>query len=95
MIYSTEPTRYEIVATHQDGRAYLIGYTPRLSRQGLLTAMQKHGPAIIAKLAIGATDQMDFATKPRVHAKCAGWTIGFTGRTQRDAQTSQLPFVAA
>lgn len=88
-------TRYEITATHPDGRAFLVGYTPRLSRPGLLAAMQNVGNAIVEKLAIGDDDALTFGTKPRPHAKTTGWMIGFTGRTQRDAkQSGELPFIA-
>ena len=85
-------TRYEITAC-KDDVTYLIGYTPRISRMGLLTVMQSHGPAIIEKLGIGNNDAISFACKPRIHAKMDGWTIGFTGRTQREAQYLEHEYI--
>ena len=90
-------TRYEIAATHPDGRKWLIGYTPRKSRIGLLLAMQKHGQAIIDRLAI--RDDLtfgEFVAQPLPHVMCDAWRIGFTGRTQLYAKRAgELPFVAA
>lgn len=94
-ISTLEPTRYEIAARHPDGRHYLIGYTVRRSRSGLLAAMRRVGPQTVAKLAIGESDLISWHTKPVIHADVAGWWIGFTGRTQRDARFSELQFVAA
>lgn len=85
-------TRYEIAARHPDGRALLIGYTPRLSRRGLVAAMQRHGEDVIRVLGIGAADEIAFATRPTIHAKTGAWWIGFTGRTQLDARREPLPF---
>lgn len=91
----SEPTRYEILAEHPDGRKYLIGYTPRLSRVGLLNAMRARGDDLVAKLPIGENDVMRFETKPRVHCTTSGWRIGFTGRTQRDARSmGEVQFIA-
>lgn len=87
-------TRYEIAAKHPDGRAFLVAYTPRVSRPGLLAAMRQRGEAIVAKLAIGESDIMTWHTKPRVHCECSGWIIGFTGRTQLEARNSPLEYIA-
>lgn len=88
-------TRYEITATAEGKQTFLIGYTPRLSRPGLLDAMRKHGDAIIAKLGIGDADEITWASKPRPHALTSGWKIGFTGRTQNEARTlGEHPFIA-
>lgn len=89
-------TRYEITARHPDGRTFLIGYTPRVSRPGLRAAMQKHGSTIVLRLPVLPDDQMTFATLPRIHAKCSGWTIGFTGRTEvQSRQEGEHEFIAA
>lgn len=88
-------TRYEIVAECGNKRL-LIGYSPRVSRCGLLAAMQNVGPAIIQHLAIGDGDTISWHTKPRIHCLTSGWLIGFTGRTQRDAiLAGELPFIGA
>jgi hypothetical protein len=90
-------TRYEIAARHPDGRALLIGYTPRNSRPGLLAAMRRVDTSLIDRLAISDTDSLIWHTKPRPHCVLRDeWTIGFTGRTQVEAcNTGELMFVAA
>lgn len=90
------PTRYEVTARHPDGRTFLVAYTPRLSRPGLLNAMRGCAVAMIAKLPIGAADIVNWATRPRVHAMIGEWTVGFTGRTQLQAkQEGEHPFIKA
>ena len=89
-------TRHEITARHPDGRTYLVGYTPRKSRRGLLSAMQNVGGPMIEKLDIGEDDEITWATQPTPRAFTGDWTIAFTGRTQRDARMeSEHPFIAA
>lgn len=84
------PTRYEITATN-GAHTFLVGYTPRLSRPGLLVAMQKHGEQLIALCGIGDQHEIAFRCHPRIHAHVNGWTIGFTGRTQRECQPHEHP----
>ncbi len=86
-------TRYEVQAT-KEGVSYAIGYTPRVSRIGLLKLMQSFGAEIIKACEITNQHEMVFATKPRVHATVNGWVIGFTGRTQREAHNSPpVPYI--
>lgn len=88
-------TRHEITAVHADGRAFLVAYTPRLSRPGLFNVIQIRTPDIIAKLGVAAGDSFDMHLRPRIHATIGGWTIGFTGRTQHEAKMAgELPFIA-
>lgn len=89
-------TRYEIAAKHPDGRAFLVAYTPRVSRPGLRDAMVQRGAAIIEKCGIGETEELVWITKPRIHCGIGDWYIGFTGRTQLEAKSSgSLPYIAA
>lgn len=81
-------TRYQVVASHPDHPPVTVGYTSRVSRQGLLAILRKRADAIISHCGIGPDDSMSFHCKPRVHAKVSGWTIGFTGRTELDVQVS-------
>jgi predicted transcriptional regulator of viral defense system len=83
-------TRYEIAAWHADGRRLPeIAFAARLSRSGLLAAMRNRGDWLVETLAIGEHDQITFGTKPRPHATLGnGWTVGFTGRTQRECITA-------
>lgn len=88
-------TRYEITATHPDGRAFLVAYTPRLSRPGLLKAIEVRTADVIAKLGVAAGDKLDVHLRPRIHATVDQWRIGFTGRTQHEAKIAgELPFIA-
>src|SRR5688572_17925293 len=97
-ILSTEPTRYEILATHPDGRRFLVAYAGGSpSRSRLLCVMRERGEALIAKLGIGDEDVMTFDTKPRPRAMTSGWTIAYTGRTQREVRGAghEAPFIGA
>lgn len=78
-------TRYEITATHEDGRKFLVGYTIHKSRSGLLATMRKRPDQLATALGLGDSEPWTFKTKPLPRATVAGWTIGFTGRTERDA----------
>ena len=86
-------TAYEVTAAKGD-QVCLVAYTKQVSRSGLLKAMQRIGPQIIAKLAIGQNDQISFACQPRVHAVMDGWTIGFTGRTALEAKRNEYPSIS-
>jgi hypothetical protein len=85
--HTSEPTRYEITAETMHSEPVLIGYSAPTTRTALLSFMQQHGQRLIDLCAISETDQLTFVRQPRWHALCAGWRIGFTGRTQRDACT--------
>lgn len=88
-------TRYEITATKAGEATLLIGYTPRLSRPGLIDMLRRVGPEVVGRLAIGDKDRIAFGTKPRPWAETAGWRIAFSGRTQREAIINgEHPFVA-
>lgn len=82
-------TRYEVAATHPDGRRLLVVYTPRKSRRGILAFNPNTARALVA--VCGA----DSFTKGKGGAILIGeWTVDFTGRTQREALTvGELPFV--
>ena len=88
-------TRYEITAIHPDGRAFLIAYTPRLTRPGLINAIWIRSADVVARLGVAADVRLDVHLRPRIHATMDGWTIGFTGRTQHEAKMAgELPFIA-
>jgi hypothetical protein len=88
-------TRYEITARHaKTGLTFLIGYSPRVSRRGLIDAMQKFGDEIVRLLDIGPRDQMTFHTKPGPHCIVGEWCIGFTGHTQRECRGREHPHIA-
>lgn len=87
-------TSYEIAVTHEDGRSFLVCYTARKSRSGLASAVR--GDARWDALV-----KITGVTGWQYHRRAAdgvygnGWTIRFTGRTKRDAQTldRELPFI--
>lgn len=84
-------TRYEVVATKPGHPDVVVGYTARNSRPGLVALLRGRGPEIIDHCAIGDTDLISLRTQPRVHATVAGWVIGFTGRTEREAFYAARP----
>lgn len=80
-------TRYEVLAT-KGAEQFIVGFTPRVSRMGLLRVMQGVGDFLIVQCGIGAADEITFGfnhgSKPLAYAEVSGWRIGFTGRTERD-----------
>lgn len=90
-----QPTRYEVTATKPGQPTYLIGYSPRISRRGLADMIQDRGPWIVVILDISPDTLIGIEMRPRIHATVSGWTIGYTGRTQREArQQGAHPFIA-
>lgn len=87
-------TRYEVELTDGHTRRYLVGYTPRRSRPGLLAAVRAHADRVIA--CTGLTDD-HITTWPNARTLDLGngWIVRFTGRTQIDAQDHrELTFIA-
>ena len=93
MVRVNKPTLYELVA-ERDGRRVLVAYTHghdnRNSLWKALTGRAERTAALV-KLT-GATD-MTYGHRAADGATMGGWAIRWTGRTERDAQTSQLPYV--
>ena len=56
--------RYEIAARHRSGHKLLIGYTPHISRPGLLAAVQQHSREIILALGTNKGDGTTIETQP-------------------------------
>lgn len=88
-------TRYEIALTNGVTR-YLVGYTPRKGRPGLLECVQRVGADVIR---VTGLSERAIATWPDTRTMDLGengWRVTFTGRTQIEAQDSrELPFVRA
>lgn len=93
------PTLYEIVLQHPDGRRLLVGYSG--SASGNLRAFlallaqndQKIGLAVVRTTGSETFDLVN----PRRRAdgfRIGDWTARWSGRTQRDAVLSPLPWVA-
>lgn len=78
------PTRYEAVLTLADGSRFLVGYCTRHSKIGLLAALRRVGPAILAKMP-GLPDDDTMKWEKGCFRFTSGAKIAFSGRTQRDA----------
>lgn len=81
-------TRYEVVLVDPDGEKYRLGYTPQPSRRGLLRQARCYGDRVVR--VAGLTVNLPFAWRGKgrlgfVADLGNGWTIRFTGRTERDA----------
>ncbi len=84
-------TLYELAAFHPDGRRVLIAYTRRKCRQSLYGAItdDRRREALIRFF---GTDRIDFRRKAADGLDWGGWNLRWTGRTQREAVTSELPY---
>jgi hypothetical protein len=90
------PTRYELIAERGETRI-LIAYSMRQGRHTLLTAVQKHGQALIDFMGITDKDLLVFLRPAKLGAHIGPaanpWSIRFSGRTQREAVASELPWI--
>ncbi len=90
------PTRYELIAERGDTRV-LIAYSMRTGRHALLTACQKHGPKLIEFMNVDHDSLLMFLKPASLGAEIGPadnpWKIRFSGRTQREAVSSELPFI--
>ena len=85
-------TRHEIAARHRSGHKLLIGYTPHISRPGLLAAVQQRSPEIIVALGTNKGDKIIIETQPPHCCRIGEWCIVFTGRTEaRAKREGELP----
>lgn len=85
-------TKYEIVASHADGRHVFIGYSGQRSKHGLLRMLQHNGELNIARL--GLTDESKVASLPNSRIQVGDWIVAFSGRTQREAITAgEMPWL--
>lgn len=89
-------TRYEIIAKHETTeQIWLIGYTPRRSRPGMMAAMRNVGEEMVARLEVGDQDLMTWPQGGR-DARCniGPWRIFYSGKTQVDCRGCEHPFIA-
>lgn len=87
-------TRYELALEHEDGRRYLVCYTPRKSRHGLADAVRDDA-RWRAILGITGVTRWHLAPKASDGVLADGWRIHFTGRTKLEAIREELPFILA
>ena len=82
-------TKYELVVTN-DRDIYLVAYCLRANRRMLINAIQARGPELLAVLALSEDARFEFTNTSSVTARLGeGWTVTFTGRTQKDAICTQ------
>lgn len=88
-------TRYEIIAFHAtDYRSILIGYTGRKSFSGMLAMLRQNGPKFVSLT--GMTDDTTNKRERGALHFSNGWTVRFSGRTQRDAYIDgERPFIGS
>src|ERR1700730_10721044 len=101
---SGQSTRYEIVATHTDGRRLLVCYSANKSQRGLVRAIQERGESLVKVCGLPADIRVFWRRAPFPHLAIGllnepdtGWRIFASGRTQRDVQVEggELPFIGA
>jgi len=87
------PTRYEIVA-QKGGVALLVAYTSRRSLRTLVRACQAVGRDLLAALGGLPEDSVMTRRSGEIVLDLSGWTIRYSGRTQREAELEgELPWV--
>jgi hypothetical protein len=89
-------TRYEIAAVGPEGQRVILAYTARTSQSCLVEAIVASRAGLVELL--GASDAFGrpaeithfskLGTRHQAHTD-NGWTIGFTGRTEREAFYAQ------
>ena len=80
-------TRYEIVCHSPTGERWLIGYTARPGKPGMMNSTRAIGESVVALTGVTDQDKAKFSggrTRARLDLG-NGWAIAFSGRTQRDA----------
>lgn len=91
-ISTFDPTRYEVALT-APGINMLVCYSAAKSNSALMRILQSYGKAIL-RVAGDHIAEEDVITVERGRINLApGVRISFTGRTQRDAKASPLPFI--
>lgn len=87
-------TKYEIVIEIADGRKLRVAYSGRKSKTGILSAVQKIGPQIVALTSMPDDARMEWSKGAMKLGNVA--TIKFSGRTQRDAiMSGELAYAGA
>ena len=78
-------TRYELAIQHPDGRRYLVAYTSRKSRDGMLTIVRSRAVSLLAACRLPDTSEIRFADRAADGAMIGEWHVNYTDRTQRQA----------
>ena len=90
MIPAGKRTLYELAAERADGSRILLKYCSNRGRRTVLEVAREYGPQLVA---MGGSETITFADRSADGATIGTLKIKWTGRTQRDAQWSKLPWV--
>tara|TARA_R110000803_G_scaffold32357_6_gene71396 strand:- start:3532 stop:4134 length:603 start_codon:yes stop_codon:yes gene_type:complete len=75
-------TRYEALLCHPEHRSLLVGYSARKSFPGLVGLLRIHADTVCSLF----TDPgLSFTKEGQDIVLCGGWSVKFSGRTQRTA----------
>lgn len=92
-IWTQEPTRYEVAVERGEDR-YLVGYTARRSGRGLYAYLPGNEPLVM--LVLDGLEDTPMKKRAKAIEFGTGWTVRFTGRTERTALTEgELPGLEA
>lgn len=84
-------TAYEVIASGPNGEKVILGFTPRVSKAGLVAMMQSRGDELLALTNPSDDDEIVFAfnrnfgalrVAPRAELCRGEWCVRFTGRTE-------------
>lgn len=78
-------SKYEIVLCHVSGSAWRVAYTPRKTRVGIVNAVRNCWNEIESK---AGRQTWRYAKSSADGLFSGGWTIRFSGRTEREAKSS-------
>lgn len=83
------PTAYELIAEYGE-TSVLIMYCGATSRRTIMQCVHKHADALIA---LTGHKSIVFCKPASLGATLGPWRIRFSGRTQREAIGSELPWI--
>src|SRR5579863_4709606 len=90
MIRPGARTLYELALIKGRSPLFLIMYTSHRGRRTLLDCVYQHRESLVA---ITGADTIKLEKKSADGAMIGEWRINWTGRTQREAATSKLPWI--
>lgn len=87
-----QPTRYELVAKHvETGRQILIAYSMRRSRRTLYECLRQRLDHLLPVL---GSAEIQWGKRAADGLRLGQYHIHYTGRTQRDCEGREHPFIA-
>jgi len=82
-------TLYELAAQNGD-RRILLAYCSNRGRRTVWEVARKHAERLVA---LTGAENIEFAKRASDGATMGAWRIRWTGRTQREAVGSKLPWI--